>query len=159
MIVGTVVLGMFVAVVVGFATERGLITALAALGAVSLIFGVLFTLVGMPLLVLGVLFIALALRASRRSPGRKNLAAAASGVVFGVAFAFLAIAGSHSPIIDCSTNTLSVGYWYWPGGPSSSSGSGSSSPSGEHRGSVTFAGRTYEYECAGSALTTFRRAA
>jgi len=46
-------------------------------------------LVGFPLLVFGLLFTALALRASRRSPGRKNLAAGASGVVFGVAFAFL----------------------------------------------------------------------
>ena len=156
-IVGVALLGMLVAAVVGLQKCRGIVAALAALATVSLIFGVLFTLVGLPLIALGVVATLAAVRMSRHSPRLHMLAAAVSGLTLGLGFAFLVIVGTHSPLIDCRTNTGSVGYWYWPGGPSSSSGVGSSSVGGELRGSVSFDGATYEYVCVGNALSSFQR--
>lgn len=153
----------FVALIANLATAvasvllpRGWGVFLVGAALLAIFFGILLTILGIPLLVIGGGLLALAYRLVARVRGTQRTMVFALGAVTSVSLALLFMAWNHPPLVECATGTVSPSYWYWGGGPSSTSGSATTSPDGTTRGTESFDGKTYSYVCRDGELVEFR---
>src|SRR5688572_5160961 len=109
-VVGAVLFVMVLAAAGGFLTRRGLSTTLAAIATLSLFYGLLFTLLRLPLLALGVVAGVAAARALGKPTRGQAAIATAGGITLGLGLAFIIMVGTHPPLVNCRSNTTTVTY-------------------------------------------------
>lgn len=135
--------------------SRGWVMFLVA-GAFLIIFlGILLTLLGVPLVAIGVGMFVLVFRLLPGARSRQRRTILILGGVTAMSLSLLFMAWNHPPLVDCSTGRVSATYWYWGGSPSRTSGSAHTSPDGETRGVERFGGNAYSFVCRDGKLVEF----